>query len=180
MSKVAIRLILALVLLALGIYLGVRRHSKPSGGSGPEASSETKQLKPAPNFALTDINGHPLQLSDYKGKVVLLDFWATWCAPCRSEIPHFIAWQKQYGPQGLQVIGLSMDDDSKPVPAFIQQFGIDYPVAMGDAKLADQYGGVLGLPVTFVIGRDGQIHHKHVGLTDLALLEGEIKQLLQK
>ncbi len=69
---------------------------------------------------------------------------------------------------------------TKPVPGFMQQFGIDYPVAMGDAKLADQYGGVLGLPVTFVIGRDGQIYHKHVGLTDTALLEAEIKQLLEK
>ncbi len=133
-----------------------------------------------PDFALTDINGKSLRLSDYKGKVVLLDFWATWCAPCRSEIPKFVEWQKQYGPQGLQVIGISMDDSEKPVPAFMQQFGIDYPVAVGDAKLADQYGGVLGLPVNFVIGRDGQIHHKHVGLTDMALLEGEIKQLLEK
>ena len=180
MKKVAIRLILAFVLLALGIYFGVRQHSQSSGGAGPQALGETKQLKAAPDFTLTDINGQPLRLADYKGKVVLLDFWATWCAPCRSEIPRFVAWQKQYGPQGLQVIGLSMDDDSKPVPAFMQQFGIDYPVALGDAKLADQYGGVLGLPVTFVIGRDGQIYHKHIGLTDMALLEGEIKQLLEK
>jgi peroxiredoxin len=180
MKKVAIRLILALVLLVLGIYLGVRRHAQGSGGSGPQASGETKQLKPAPSFSLTDLNGHPLQLADYKGKVVLLDFWATWCAPCRTEIPKFVEWQKQYGPQGLQVIGISMDDSDKPVPGFVQQLGIDYPVALGDAKLADQYGGVLGLPVTFVIGRDGQIHHKHVGLTDMALLEGEVKQLLEK
>jgi cytochrome c biogenesis protein CcmG, thiol:disulfide interchange protein DsbE len=179
-NKVAIRLIFALVLLALGIYLGVRRHNHASSAAGVQVSGETKKLAPAPNFTLTDINGQPLRLADYKGKVVLLDFWATWCAPCRSEIPHFVAWQKQYGPQGLQVIGLSMDDDSKPVPAFMQQFGIDYPVALGDAKLADQYGGVLGLPVTFVIGRDGQIYHKHVGLTDMALLEGEVKQLLEK
>jgi len=180
MNKVTIRLLLALVLLALGIYLGVRRHAQHSGGSGPQASGESKQLKPAPDFTLTDISGHPLQLADYKGKVVLLDFWATWCAPCRSEIPKFVEWQKQYGPEGLQVIGISMDDSDKPVPGFVQQFGIDYPIALGDAKLADQYGGVLGLPVTFVIGRDGQIHHKHVGLTDMALLEGEVKQLLEK
>ena len=73
-----------------------------------------------------------------------------------------------------------MDDSDKPVPGFVQQFGINYPVALGDAKLADQYGGVLGLPVTFVIGRDGQIYHKHIGLTDMALLDGEIKRALGK
>ncbi len=177
MKKVAIRLALAFILLALGIYLGVRRHRQ---AMGPEVAGQTKQFQSAPEFALTDINGKPLRLSDYKGKVVLLDFWATWCAPCRSEIPRFVEWQKRYGPQGFQVIGISMDDSEKPVPAFMQQFGIDYPVAVGDAKLADQYGGVLGLPVNFVIDRDGQIHHKHVGLTDLALLEGEIKGLLEK
>ena len=168
------------MLLALGIYLGVRRHAHPPADQVLRRQGRAKQLKPAPDFTLTDISGHPLQLSDYKGKVVLLDFWATWCAPCRSEIPKFVEWQKQYGPQGLQVIGISMDDSDKPVPGFVQQFGIDYPIALGDAKLADQYGGVLGLPVTFVIGRDGQIHHKHVGLTDMALLEGEVKQLLEK
>lgn len=172
------KLLLALIVLGVGIYYGLHMRRQRTG-TGGRTAQETK-LTPAPDFTLIDINGHPLQLSDYKGKVVLLDFWATWCAPCRSEIPKFIAWQKQYGPQGLQVIGLSMDDDSKPVPAFMQQFGIDYPVAMGDAKLADQYGGVLGLPVTFVIGRDGQIYHKHVGLTDMALLEGEVKQVLEK
>lgn len=178
MTKVAIRLILALVLLALGIYLGIRRRSGHTGSI--TSSFNTTQVVPAPDFTLTDINGQPLRLSDYKGKVVLLDFWATWCAPCRSEIPKFVEWQKQYGPKGLQVIGISMDDDAKPVPAFMQQFGINYPVAVGDAKLADQYGGVLGLPVNFVIGRDGQIHQKYVGMTDTAVLEAEIKHLLEK
>ncbi len=165
------------IAVAIGLYFGFRTKRR-TGSMG--MSIESTKVTPAPAFTLTDINGHPLQLADYKGKVVLLDFWATWCAPCRSEIPKFVSWQKQYGSQGLQVIGISMDDDAKPVRAFMQQFGIDYPVAVGDAKLADQYGGVLGLPVTFVIGRDGQIYHKHVGLTDLALLEGEIKQLLEK
>jgi cytochrome c biogenesis protein CcmG, thiol:disulfide interchange protein DsbE len=179
MNKVAIRLILALVLLGLGIYLGMRRSSERAGTAS--TSFGATKVTPAPDFTLTDINGKPLRLADYKGKVVLLDFWATWCAPCRSEIPKFVDWQKQYGPQGFQVIGISMDDDDKPVPAFMQKFGINYPVAVGDAKLADQYGGVLGLPVNFVIGRDGQIYQKHVGLTEnLGVIESEIKQLLEK
>jgi len=177
-NRVAIRLIIVLVLLGLGIYLGLRRRSQHTGTA--EINITATQVVPAPDFALTDINGQPLRLSDYKGKVVLLDFWATWCAPCRSEIPKFVEWQKQYGPQGLQVIGISMDDSEKPVPGFVQQFGINYPVAVGDAKLADQYGGVLGLPVNFVIGRDGQIHGKHVGVTDTAVLEHEIKWRLEK
>jgi len=172
------KLLIALFVLALalGMYFGFRPKHRGPG----HAEISVGRLEPAPDFTLKDLKDQPLRLSDYKGKVVLLDFWATWCAPCRSEIPKFVEWQKQYGPQGLQVIGISMDDSDKPVPGFVQQFGINYPVAMGDAKLADQYGGVLGLPVTFVIGRDGMIHHKHVGLTDLALLEAEIKQALEK
>jgi len=175
------RLLLAVLVIAvsIGLYFGFRTKRR-SGTITMRSFSEGTKVTPAPPFTLTDINGQPLRLADYKGKVVLLDFWATWCAPCRSEIPKLVEWQKQYGPQGLQVIGISMDDDAKPVPAFVQQFKIDYPVAVGDAKLADQYGGVFGLPVTFVIGRDGQIYQKHVGGTDLGLLEQEIKQLLGK
>src|SRR5512135_439673 len=101
-----------------------------SGGNRP----------PAPEFSLTDIHGKPLSLAQYKGKVVLLDFWATWCAPCKVEIPHFIALQDKYGPQGLQIVGLSMDDDAKPVVKFAEQMKINYPIAIADEKLASKYG----------------------------------------
>ncbi|HLH07782.1 MAG TPA: TlpA disulfide reductase family protein [Terriglobales bacterium] len=174
------KLLVALFILAIavGVYFGFRPRRRTPVATA--AAGNTATLGPAPDFTLKAISGQPLTLADYKGKVVLLDFWATWCAPCRAEIPKLVGWQKQYGPQGLQVIGISMDDSEKPVPGFVQQFGIDYPVAVGDAKLADAYGGVLGLPVTFVIGRDGQIYHKHVGGTDLPQIEEEFKQLLQK
>jgi peroxiredoxin len=134
---------------------------------------------PAPEFALTDINGKPLSLAQYKGKVVLLDFWATWCAPCKVEIPHFIALQDKYGPQGLQIVGLSMDDDAKPVVKFAEQMKINYPIAIADEKLAAKYGGVLGLPIAFVIDKEGRIVHKHVGETAPDVFEKEVAELLR-
>lgn len=132
----------------------------------------------APKFDLTDISGQKLSLDDYKGKVVILDFWATWCGPCRIEIPEFVQLQKRYRDQGLAVIGISMDDGPDPVREFYKQFNMDYPVALGDAKLAELYGGILGLPTTMVIGRDGRIYAKHIGATDISVFEAEVKELL--
>jgi cytochrome c biogenesis protein CcmG/thiol:disulfide interchange protein DsbE len=132
----------------------------------------------APDFSLQDVNGQPLNMSGYRGKVVLLNFWATWCTPCRAEIPEFDRLQTGYGPQGLQVIGISMDDGPKPVREFSQQFKVNYPVAMGTEKLAQSYGGILGLPVTFLIGRDGRIAAKYVGAAQIPVVEQEIKTLL--
>jgi cytochrome c biogenesis protein CcmG/thiol:disulfide interchange protein DsbE len=131
----------------------------------------------APELSLTDLSGQRLELSSYRGKVVILDFWATWCSPCRTEIPFLVALQNKYRSQGLQVIGVSLDDDPEPVRAFYQQFKINYPVAMGDANLAERYGGILGLPVNFVLSRDGRIYAKHPGEVDLPLVEREIQSL---
>jgi peroxiredoxin len=141
-------------------------------------STHLSPSSPAPAFALTDIRGGKLDLAAYRGKVVLLDFWATWCAPCRTEIPHFISLQDRYGSQGLQVIGISMDDSDKPVKEFYAEHKMNYPVAVGDDKLADAYGGVLGLPVAFLIDRQGRIVSKHVGETEPTVFEDEIKQAL--
>ncbi len=133
----------------------------------------------APEFSLSTLTGEKLNLSDYRGKVVLLDFWATWCGPCTEEIPHFVELQNQYRDQGFQIIGVSMDDSPEPVREFYRQFKMNYPVVMGDAKTGELFGGVLGLPIAFLIGRDGRIYSKHIGATDIATLDREIKAQLQ-
>jgi cytochrome c biogenesis protein CcmG, thiol:disulfide interchange protein DsbE len=159
-------------LCLLGLYVAGRRSAqKPK----PTASGNL-----APDFTLTDLDGHKLTLSDYRGKVVLLDFWATWCGPCRTEIPHFVEMQNKYGPQGFQVIGISMDDDAKPVHGFAQQYKLNYPIAVGDDKLADRFGGVMGLPVNFIIDRQGRIHAKYLGATDVSVFDSDVNDLLSK
>ena len=125
------------------------------------------------------MNGQQLHLSDYRGSVLLLDFWATWCDPCREEIPHFVELQNKYRDQGLQIVGVSMDDSPESVRDFYRQFKVNYPVVMGNAATGELYGGVLGLPIAFLIGRDGRIYSKHIGATDIAVFEREITILLR-
>ena len=150
-------------------------------GSVRAADQDTPLIgKPAPAFALKDIGGKPLSLAAYKGKVVLLDFWATWCVPCREEIPHFLDLQKKYAARGLVIVGISMDDDAKPIPAFVKKYGVTYPVALGSAELGEKYGGVLGLPLAFVIGRDGRITNRFEGITSAAEFEKAIVAALGK
>ena len=134
----------------------------------------------APDFTLPRLDGTELHLSDYRGKVVLLDFWATWCDPCRDETPSFVEMQRNYGDRGLQIIGISMDDDADPVRPFYREFHMNYPVVMGNAKIGELYGGVLGLPIVFLIGRDGRVFAKHVGATDAPVFQKEIETLLNK
>jgi peroxiredoxin len=116
--------------MALRIVLvGLVSASLAPSYAAPSASSLLNN--PAPAFTLTDLNGHPLRFSTFRGKVVLLNFWATWCAPCRVEMPTFVNWQRQYGQQGLQVIGISMDDAPAPARRVIARLKLNYPVAMG-------------------------------------------------
>ena len=133
----------------------------------------------APDFALTDVNtGAKLSLADYKGKVVLLDFWATWCGPCRIEIPWFVEMQQKYQSQGFVVIGVATRDSEAAVRKFYQQFHLNYPVAMGNDALSTQYGGLIGLPTSFMIGRDGRLYAEHTGVTGRGEFESEAEQLL--
>jgi thiol-disulfide isomerase/thioredoxin len=124
------------------------------------------------------LSGQKFTLSGQRGKVVLLDFWATWCKPCRDEVPQFVELQQKYGDKGLQIVAISMDDDPQPVRDFIRQFKINYPVIMGNAGIGELYGGVLGLPIAFLIDRDGCIRARHAGPTDPSALRQELVPLL--
>jgi cytochrome c biogenesis protein CcmG/thiol:disulfide interchange protein DsbE len=126
----------------------------------------------------TDLSGARINLKSLRGKVVLLNFWATWCAPCQIEMPAFSAWQQKYGPQGFQVIGISMDDGEAPVRKVVKRLKTDYPIAMGDAKLGERYGGVLGLPLSYLIDRKGVIRVRFQGETDLKVIEKRVQQML--
>lgn len=132
----------------------------------------------APGFKLQDLDGKEFKLEDFRGKVVLLNFWATWCGPCRAEIPSLIELQKRYKDQ-LQVIGLAVDeDDDNYVRKFAASEAINYPIAMGTPEVRFAYGGVTALPTVFVINRNGAIVQKHVGLFNPQLYETEVRALL--
>ncbi|HEV2485708.1 MAG TPA: TlpA disulfide reductase family protein [Terracidiphilus sp.] len=147
--------------------------------SAPAAfAADSHVNRKAPEFVREDLNGTSIDLRSYRGKVVLLDFWATWCAPCQIEMPFFAAWQREYGPQGLQVIGISMDDDPGPVRRLVAKMKLNYPVAMGDATLGEQYGGVLGLPLTYLIDRNGVVRTQFKGEIDVKTIEKQLKLML--
>jgi len=135
--------------------------------------------KHAPPFARVDLHtSRAIHLADYRGKVVLLNFWATWCAPCLLEMPRFVQWQRQYGKSGLQVVGVSMDDEDSPVRSLDRKLNLNYPVVMGDEKLGELYGGILGLPVTYLIDRNGVVRARFQGEADLGKIEEQLKHLL--
>ena len=165
---------IAAVTVVIGLYV-LNRHRGIS--STRRVTSAEHPL--APDFSLSELNGQKLNLSDYRGKVVLLDFWATWCDSCQEEIPHFVELQNKYRNQGFHIVGVSMDDEPEPVRDFYQRFKMNYPVVMGNAKTGELYGGVLGLPIAFLIGRDGHIHSKHIGAIDISFLDREIEAQLQ-
>jgi thiol-disulfide isomerase/thioredoxin len=174
--KVALGAVLA-ILLVIGLYF-INRYWIAPATQKQTLKSQSKDWPMAPAFSLNDLNGRKIDLANQKGKVVLLDFWATWCGPCRIEIPGFVRLQERYRDQGLVVIGVSMDDDVEPVRDFYREFNMNYAVAMGDQRVSDLYGGIIGLPTTFLIGRDGRIYAKHTGATDVSVFEEEIKTLL--
>ena len=163
----------AIICSLLGIFL-------LAGAPHPAFAAKSLVHKSAPEFVLTDLNNKTLDLNAYRGKVVLLNFWATWCAPCQLEMPRFIAWQNQYGPRGLEVIGISMDDAPAAVRTFLEKLRVNYPVAMGDEKIGELYGGVLGLPVTFLIDGSGTVRAEYQGTTRLAVIERQLKILLRQ
>jgi peroxiredoxin len=139
-----------------------------------------KDRKPAPDFTLKDANGKSVKLSDYRGKVVLLNFWATWCGPCKIEIPWFIEFEQTYKDKGFSVLGVSMDDDGwAAVKPYLENRKVNYRVLLGDDEVGNQYGGIESLPTTFLIDREGRIASQHIGLVSKRDYAQEIQHLLE-
>ena len=169
-----------LPVLAIAAVIGV---VSSCSGSRSNASASAKMeeagRKPAPNFTLKDENGQNVSLADYKGKVVLLNFWATWCGPCGVEIPWFEQFEQQLKSQGFAVLGVSMDEDGwSAIKPFIAARKINYRVVLGNDSVGQLYGGVDSLPTTFIIDREGRLAYTHVGLAGKNEYLSEIQRLL--
>jgi peroxiredoxin len=169
---------IALLCVAAGLYLlwPVAMHY---AARAILESREVKPAKAAPDFTLKDAQGRRVSLSDYKGKVVLLNFWATWCGPCKIEIPWFIEFEKEFEARGFTVLGVSMDEDGwNVIHPYISEHGINYPIVLANEEVNQLYGGIEALPTTLVIGRDGKVAFLHSGLIGKSEYEKEIRELL--
>ena len=172
-------------LAGLGLALMLPLESHAQLQQQPQQQQQQQQLvirfvrdpDPAPELKAKDVNGKELSLEAYKGKVVLLNFWATWCGPCRAEIPSLIRIQEAYKDR-LQIIGMDVDDDEERLREFVKDQGINYPVAMTSVPVRLAYGGIGALPTVFVINQDSKVVQKHVGLFNPALYEIEARALL--
>ena len=154
--------------------------SEPRAVKAANPVKADKDRKPAPEFALKDADGKTVHLEDYKGKVVLLDFFATWCGPCKIEIPWFMEMERKNKDRGFSVLGVSMDDEGwEVVKPFLAELGVNYRVVIGNDATAQIYGGVDALPTTFLIDRNGRIAAIHIGLASKKVFEDGIEQLLQ-
>jgi len=170
---------LALVVVAFVaagmLYFGYHQARR----TGPVFASHLTRSSLAPDFTLESLDGKTMKLSDFRGKAVLLNFWATWCGPCKIEMPWFVELQNQYAAQGFQIVGVAMDDASKEdIGKFAKDMGVNYPILIGKESVGDQYGGVPALPESFLIGRDGKIVDKIIGLRGKAEIEDAIKKAI--
>ena len=134
----------------------------------------------APDFTLTSLDGREVRLSQFRGKVVILDFWATWCPPCKMELPHFIELHKEFQDDGLVIIGVSLDKTGvRDVASFVNEWKIPYVIVMGTGEVVRSYGGIRGIPTTFVIGKDGKIYRKYVGYRKKEVFKEDVLKLLE-
>jgi thiol-disulfide isomerase/thioredoxin len=173
-SRNPFMLVVVALVVAGMLYFGFHQARRNGGGAGI-----AKKSAAAPDFTLDSLEGKSVRLSDLRGRAVLLNFWATWCGPCKIEMPWFVELQNQYGSQGLQIVGVAMDDASKEdIAKFAKEMGVNYPVLIGKEAVGDAYGGVPALPESFFIGRDGKIVDKIIGLRGKGEIEDAIKKAL--
>jgi peroxiredoxin len=176
--NIVLFLVLIVVITAMLVF-GRKRTNSANASAGGKIVEGSFKGKAAPDFSLQTLDGQTLKLSDLRGKAVLLNFWATWCTPCKAEMPWFVDFQKQYGGQGLQIVGVAMDDAAKDeIQSFAKKMGVNYPVVLGKESLADQYGGVDFLPTTFYIDRSGNIQDRVFGIVDRQEAEASVKKVL--
>ena len=180
MKKHAILLtaVLALVLAGALAYYVVNPNRAGTGSSSVRPGPPSPGM-PAPEFSLTDINGNRIPSSRFLGKPTVINFFATWCPACREEIPGFVEVYRKYRNQGLELIGISLDTDSRSIlPGFIASHGIEYRILFGDLSTTRAYGGVSTIPTTFFIGKDGVIRYIHVGFLDQESFDREVRKIL--
>jgi len=192
---IAIAGVAALAAVAVNFYMPWRAQDAPmpvveASRSAPESDAKEAEAplvacpadaKPANlDFTMKDAQNRSVQLSSFRGKVIMIDFWATWCEPCKVEIPWFVEFQNRYGPGGLQVIGISVDDSAEQLKPFIAKLKMNYVVLQGLGRddVQDAFGPLVGVPITVMIDRKGRICAKHAGLTSKDIFEREIKALL--
>ena len=172
---------LFLVVVISGMLILGRLHSTRSSAKAANGNITEGEFigKPAPDFTLKTLDDKELKLSDLRGKAVVLNFWATWCTPCKAEMPWFVDFQKEYGSQGLQIVGVAMDDSAKEdIAKFAKDMGVNYPVVLGRESVATQYGGVDFLPTTFYIDRNRNITNRVFGIVDRREAEDSVKKII--
>ncbi len=175
------KLLTIAILLVSAALIFVWIRSDPAGpqAGAAGAAPRGKVGSPAPKMVLKDLAGNVVSLEDLKGKVVLVDFWATWCQPCTVLIPWFIEFKDRYGPQGFEIVGISMDEEgAEVVKPYAEKSKMNYPIVIGTEATAEEWGGIFGLPTSFLIDRQGNIRSRHVGLVSRDVFEKEIRELL--
>jgi thiol-disulfide isomerase/thioredoxin len=171
----SLALFLVAAVVAVVLFVGIReaRHTRTSPTNGHLMGVV------APDFELEGLDGKNVKLSSLRGKAVLLNFWATYCGPCKIEMPWFVEMQKEFGPQGFQIVGVAMDDAStEDIAKFAKDMSVNYPILMGKESVGASYGGVTVLPTTFFLDRDGKVIAREFGLQSRSVFVDHIKQAL--
>jgi thiol-disulfide isomerase/thioredoxin len=165
-------------IVAAMLFAGIRM-ARNNRANGPAKGQLIGSL--APDFELQTLDGKNLRLSDLRGKAVLLNFWATYCGPCKIEMPWFVELQREYGPQGFQIVGVAMDDAStEEIAKFAKEMGVNYPILLGKESVGQSYGGVSVLPTTFFLDRDGKLIAREFGLQSRSVFVDHIKKAMSQ